>query len=56
MANTPKINDKKRIHIDTIKKDKVSYTVINRYPEENSKKIKHIEKRLFEIFKKYERL
>jgi len=54
MANTPKINDQKRTHIDAIKKDKMSFKVINRYPKEKPKSAKDIEKRLFEIFKKYE--
>ena len=41
-------------HIDTINEGKMNFKVINRYPENNSKNTKDIEKRLFEIFKKYE--
>jgi hypothetical protein len=41
-------------NIETIHKEKMNYRIINRHPEDNSKNTKDIEKRLFEIFKKYE--
>ena len=42
------------VHIDTITTDKMNFKVINRYLESEPKSSKDIEKRLFEVFKKYE--
>ncbi|MCL2838175.1 MAG: hypothetical protein FWE04_03790 [Oscillospiraceae bacterium] len=41
-------------HIDTISKDKMNFRVINYYPEDKFINRKYIEKRLFDVFKKYE--
>jgi len=39
----------------TISKDKMNFRIIHHRPKDNPKKRKEIEKRLFEIFKKYEK-
>ena len=39
---------------DVINKDKIKLRIINRYPNEDLKNRKDVEKKLFEIFKKYE--
>ena len=49
-----KDNLKNNIHIDIINKENMNFRVLNYYPESNPKNSKDIEKRLFEIFKKYE--
>jgi len=40
--------------IVTITRDKMNFRVLNRYPKKDLKDTKDIERRLFEIFKKYE--
>ena len=49
-----KTNLKRKIHIDTISKDKMHFRVVNHYPEIDFKISKNIENNLFKIFKKYE--
>ena len=49
-----KNTDNPKVRIDTIKKDKRGFKVINQYPKNNPKSSKEIEQRLFEIFRKYE--
>ena len=44
----------KTIHIDQLSKEKMNFKVINNYPEHNLANMKSIEKKLFEVFKKYE--
>jgi len=39
---------------DSISKDEAKYRIINRYPEKNEKIRKDVEKKLYEVFKKYE--
>ena len=51
-----KINPKEEIYIDQINKDKMNFRVINHYPENKISKSKDIEKRLFDVFKKYEKM
>ena len=55
IENILKSNDKSKIHIDKISKDKMNFRVINRYPENKNGSSKDIEKRLFDVFKKYEK-
>ena len=43
-------------HIDTINIGNMSFKILHHYPEDDPKKLKDIEKRLFEIFRKYEDL
>ena len=42
------------VPIDTINIEKMNFKIFNRSPGNNPEKTKDIEKRLFEIFKKYE--
>ena len=43
-------------HIDYIRKDKMDFKVINRSPKKvDPKELRAIEKRLYEIFRKYEK-
>ena len=45
---------KNNIRTDKINEDNMNLKIINIYPEYSFKNSKDIEKRLFEIFKKYE--
>ena len=56
-TRTKKDNTKDKahdVHTDMIIEGKMHFKVINRYPASNLKNSKYIEKRLFEVFKKYE--
>ena len=44
-----------KIHIDTIETGKMKVKVINHHPEVDAKTKRDIERRLFEVFKKYEK-
>jgi len=44
----------KKTQIDVIDKEKMKFKVLNKYPEKDLKNSENIEKRLFEVFKKYE--
>ena len=47
--------EKNQLHIDKSSKDKMNFRVVNHYPENKVVNTKDIEKRLFDIFKKYEK-
>ena len=54
--NVSNNNESSKIHIDKINKDKMNFRIINRYPEHKINNSKDIEKRLFDVFKKYEKM
>ena len=56
IKNGLKDNEKTKTPIDKISKDKMNFRVVNRYPENKISNSKDIEKRLFDVFKKYEKM